>query len=91
MPLLIGWPFQILQCVVINQIARLPIIHIKNHTTIIEQETRMVDIITNYITQLHMWVHTTNRTKYLSGSTTYIYIYKIIIELPIGSTNRHDL
>ena len=54
-------------------------IHINNHITIIEQETRMVGKIKTYITQEHMWVHTINQTKYLSGSTSYIYIYKIII------------
>ena len=55
-------------------------LHIKNHITIKEQETRMVDTITNYITQIHMWVHTINQIKYLSGSTTYIYVYKIVTE-----------
>ena len=53
-------------------------IHIKNHIKIIEQETRMVDRITYYITQIHMWVHTINRIEYLSGSTAYIYVYKIV-------------
>ena len=33
----------------------------------------MVDIITTYINQEHMWVHTWNRTKFLSLSTAYIY------------------
>ena len=65
--------------VVIDQIARLPAIHIKNHITITEHETRMVDRITVYITQLHIWVHKTNQTEYLSGSKSYIYIYKTII------------
>ena len=28
---------------------------------------------------IHMWVHIINQTKYISGSITYIYIYKIVI------------
>ena len=53
-------------------------IHIKNHITIIEKDTRMVDRITDYITQVHMWVHTINQTKYLSRSPSYIYVYKTV-------------
>ena len=70
---------EIRRSVVINHISRLPMIHIKNHITITKQEIRMVEIITDYTTQEHMWVHTINQTKYLSGSTSYIYIYKIVI------------
>ena len=56
-------------------------IHINKHIAITEKETRMVDRITDYITQVHMWVHIINRTEYLSRSTTYIYVYKIITEI----------
>ena len=39
----------------------------------IDKRQGMVDKITTYINQEHMWVHTRNRTKYQSSSTTYIY------------------
>ena len=52
----------------------------------------MVDIITTYITQERMWVHTINLTKYLSISRADIYMFtKQLHKLPFGSTNRHGL
>ena len=63
-------------------------IHINNHVIITKQETRMVEKITYYITQIHMWVHTINGITYISGSTIYIYMFtKQLQKLHVGSTN----
>ena len=62
--------------VAITQITKSLIIHIKNH--IIIKETRDKDSRLNNNFILHNntygFIHTSNRAKFLSSSTTYIYM-----------------
>ena len=80
-----------LDIVVITQITKLPIIHIKNH--IIITKTRDKDSRLNNSLILHNntcgFIQTSNQTQFVSCSTAYIYDYKIVTNnyLSVQSTD----
>ena len=67
--------------IVITQITKSPIIHIKNHMIIQRQETRIVDWITYLYYTKHIWVHTNIKTEPSSylAQQPIIYDYKTVM------------